>query len=114
MGRLFLLLIFSTTLAHASCPRWRGPARMSGAGGEVRCAKHREALQELTIYGPGGGVCILFQPTKEMMQARACSPNALPLGVERKRSELYSRPTQVWFCARCEAEVQAQLKRGSR
>jgi hypothetical protein len=62
-------------------------------------------LEITTVYGPGDGVCILFQPDKKTAKARAASPNALPMGIRREKSQLYSRALEVSYCKRCEADV---------
>jgi hypothetical protein len=97
--------------ATASCPPWQGPGIVIGPAGERLCAKHREPLQVTTVYGPGDGVCVLVQPTKEMAKARACSPNALPFGVSRSLNQLYSRAVETSYCSRCEANLQAHVRR---
>jgi hypothetical protein len=78
--------------------------------GERLCAKHRERLETITVYGPGNGVCILFQPDKRSVKARAASPNALPIGIQREKSQLYSRAVEVSYCKRCEADVTASVR----
>jgi hypothetical protein len=68
-------------------------------------------LETITVYGPGTGVCILFQPDKRAVKARAASPNAFPIGVCREKTQLYSRAVEVSYCNRCEAEVRASLRK---
>jgi hypothetical protein len=82
-----------------------------GQSGERLCAKHHEPLLKTTVYGPDPAICILVQPTKKAAKARACSPNALPFGVTRNRSVLYSRATETFYCRSCELFVQARVKK---
>jgi len=79
--------------------------------GERLCAKHRERLDTITVYGPGNGVCVLFQPDKRTVKARAASPNALPIGIRREKSQLYSRAVEISYCKRCEADVMASVRK---
>ena len=96
--------------ATAVCPPWRGARVTIGRSGEQLCAKHHEALQKATVYGPDPAICILVQETKEAAHARGCSPNALPFGVSRTKSQLYSRAVETSYCAQCEAFVRAHSK----
>jgi hypothetical protein len=84
---------------------------ITGSRGEQVCARHHQRLEQATVFGPGGGVCVLIQPSKKMVRQLARSPNALPFGVHRKADALYSRPVEVWFCARCEGEVELATRR---
>src|SRR3954468_7806552 len=59
----------------------------------------------------GSRSCILVQENKKTAKARACSPNALPFGVSRTKSRLYSRAVETVFCPQCEAFVQAQARK---
>ena len=105
---LALVLLLPTT---ARCLPWKGPAVTVTQSGERLCAKHRARLETITVYGPGNGVCILFQPDKRTAKARAASPNALPLGIRREKSQLYSRAVEVSYCKRCEADVMASVRK---
>jgi hypothetical protein len=99
-----LTLCLARTAGAGSLP-WRGPPIIIGSSGEQLCAKHRQALQRVTVFGPAEGVCVLVQPSKRMARQLARSPNALPFDIQRKPNLLYSRATEVWCCLRCEEEV---------
>jgi hypothetical protein len=105
-----LLVTFAST-ARAACPPWRGPAITVGPSGEQLCAKHHEALQKTTVYGPDPAICILVQQTKKAAKARACCPNAMPFGISRTKSRLYSRAVETSYCNQCETFVQAQVRK---
>jgi len=104
------LLISFPSASRAGCPPWRGPAVTVGRSGERLCAKHHEPLLKATVFGPDPTICILVQPRKEVAKARACSPNAVPFGVSRAKSVLYSRPIEVFYCSSCETFVQARSR----
>lgn len=107
---LILVLVVVLPTTGRGSP-WKGPAVTVSRSGERLCAKHRERLETITVYGPGTAVCILFQPDKRTVKARAASPNALPIGIRRERSELYSRAVEVSYCKRCEADVMASVRK---
>jgi hypothetical protein len=111
MIRAVVLMLTFASVARASCLPWRGARVTVGHWGEQLCAKHHESLKTTTVYGPDPGICILVQFTKEAVRARACSPNALPFGISRTKSQLYSRPVQTSFCDQCEAYVQAHVRK---
>jgi hypothetical protein len=104
---LILVVILPTT---GRCSPWNGPPITVSPSGERLCAKHHERLETTTVYGPGNGVCILFQPDKRTAKARAASPNALPMGICREKSQLYSHAVEVSYCKRCEADVTASVR----
>jgi hypothetical protein len=106
---ILVLLVFLPTTGR--CLPWKGPPVTVSRSGERLCAKHRERLETITVYGPGDGVCILFQPDKRTVKARAASPNALPIGICREKSQLYSRAVEVSYCKRCEADVMASVRK---
>jgi hypothetical protein len=108
--RVLLVLFCSASLATAATPRWRGPAITISSSGERLCAKHHVLLQPTTVYGFDPAICILVQPTRKSEKARASSPNALPFGVSRIRSQLYSRAVTSSYCRQCETFVQAHAK----
>jgi hypothetical protein len=108
--RVLLVIFCSASLATAGTPQWRGPAVTISSSGERLCAKHHVLLQPATVYGPDPAICILVQPTRKAEKARASSPNALPLGVSRMRSQLYSRAVTTSYCRECETFVQAHSK----
>lgn len=103
-------LICFPSAASAGCPPWRGPAVTVGRSGERLCAKHHEPLLKATVFGPDPAICILVQPTNKVAKARACSPNAVPFGVSRAKSVLYSRPIETFYCTSCETFVQARSR----
>jgi hypothetical protein len=109
-ARTLLLFCAGAVAAAAACPPRHGARTTIGAAGEQLCAKHREPLQAVTVYGPGDGACVLVQQTKTARAARACSPNALPFAISRTRNALYSRAVAASYCKRCEAEVQAHAR----
>jgi hypothetical protein len=106
---ILVLLVFLPNTGR--CSPWKGPPVIVGQSGERLCAKHRERLETITVYGPGNGICVLFQPDKRTAKARAASPNALPIGIRREKSQLYSRAMEVSFCKRCEADVMASVRK---
>ena len=106
---ILVLLVFLPTTGR--CSPWKGPPITISQSGERLCAKHRERLETITVFGPGNGVCILFQPDKRTAAARAASPNALPMGIRREKSQLYSRAVEVSYCKGCEADVMASLRK---
>jgi hypothetical protein len=106
---ILVLLVFLPTTGR--CAPWKGPPVTVSRSGERLCAKHRERLETITVYGPGSGVCVLLQPGKRMAKALAASPNALPIGIRREKSQLYSRAVEVSYCKRCEADVMASLRK---
>jgi hypothetical protein len=105
MLRIIVLTLMLACAASAGSPPWHGPPIITGKAGEQLCAKHREPLQRITIFGPAAGVCILFQPSKQAARQLARSPNALPFGISRAKSLLYSRPVETSYCVQCEEEV---------
>jgi hypothetical protein len=105
-----LLLMAFVDEARAGSRTWRGAPVIMGSSGEQLCAKHHEALQRTTVFGPGGGVCVLVQPSKKFVWQLARSPNALRFDVHRKADVLYSRAVEVWYCVRCEEEVQRAIR----
>jgi hypothetical protein len=105
IGALLLILAF-TGEAIAGSPPWHGAPVITDSSGEQLCAKHREPLQRTTVFGPGGGACVLVHPSKKFVSQLARFPNALPFGIHRKADVLYSRATEVWYCGRCEEEVE--------
>lgn len=109
--RAFLLALAVLLPTTGLCSPWKGPSVIIGRSGERLCAKHQQRLETTTVYGPGDGVCILFQPDKETVKARAASPNALPIGIRRDKSQLYSRPVEVTYCKRCEADVAGSVRK---
>lgn len=109
--RPVVLMVAFASVATASCPPWRGARVTNGRSGERLCAKHHEPLKTTTVYGPDPSICILVQSTKEAAKARACSPNALPFGISRMKSQLYSRAVQTSYCSQCEAYVQAHIRK---
>jgi hypothetical protein len=112
MMRAFILVLLVLLLPGTGrCAPWKGPAITVSQSGERLCAKHREHLETITVYGPGNGVCILFQPDKRTAKVRAASPNALPIGIRREKSQLYSRAVEVSYCKRCEADVTASVRK---
>jgi hypothetical protein len=111
MMRALILILAAFLPTTGRCSPWRGPAVTVSQSGERLCAKHRERLDTITVYGPGNGVCVLFQPDKRTVKARAASPNALPIGIRREKSQLYSRPVEVSYCKRCEADVMASVRK---
>ena len=107
-----LVLIFClTSAARAACPPWRGVPVTVGKSGERICAKHHELLQQTTVYGPDPAICILVQESKRAAKARACCPNALPLGVSPTKSQLYPRAVETFYCNQCETFVHTQARR---
>ena len=108
---VFVLLVVSASTAWAACPPWRGPTITVAPSGERLCAKHHELLLKTTVYGPDPAICILVQQTKTMARARACCPNALPFGISRTKSQLYSRAVDASYCNQCETFVQAHSKK---
>ena len=113
MLRLFFCAVLLALPLTARSSPWRGPAVTIGAGGERFCAKHHRQLAPLTLYGPGGGVCVLFQPNKQTEKARAASPNALPLGLQHEKNQLYSRAVDVTYCTDCESDVLAAARKAA-
>jgi hypothetical protein len=111
MIRVALLLLCLTLTASAACPPWKGDPIVLGREGERLCGKHREPLRKTTVYGPDPAICILVQPTREETKARACSPNALPFGVSRTKSRLYSRAVETSYCGQCEAFLLAPARK---
>jgi hypothetical protein len=105
-----LLQAFAGEVTAGSKP-WKGARIISGSAGEQVCAKHREPLQRTTVFVPGGGVCVLVQPSKKFTWQVARSPNALPFGIQRKADVLYSRATEVSYCVRCEEEVERATRK---
>lgn len=110
MTRALILVLVALLPATGRCSPWKGPPVTVSASGERLCAKHRERLESTTVYGPGSGVCVLFQPDKRTATARAASPNALPIGIRREKSQLYSRAVEVSYCKRCEGDVMASVR----
>ena len=111
MIRALILALVLFVPPTGRCSPWKGPPVTVTQSGERVCAKHRERLETITVYGPGNGVCILFQPDKRTAKARAASPNALPMGITRQKSQLYSHPVEVSYCKRCEADVMASVRK---
>jgi hypothetical protein len=111
MIRTFIFVFCFASTATAGCPPWKGDTVVSGRDGERLCAKHREALRKATVYGPDPAICILVQPTGEQTKARACSPNALPFGIGRTKTRLYSRGLETWYCRQCESFVLAHARK---
>ena len=111
MMRALLLVLVVLLPTTGRCSPWKGLPVTVSQSGERLCAKHRERLETITVYGPGSGVCILFQPDKRTAKARAASPNALPIGVRREKSQLYSRAVEVSYCKHCEADVMASVRK---
>jgi hypothetical protein len=109
MMRALILVLVALLPTTGYCSPWKGPSVTVSPSGERLCAKHRERLETITVYGPGKGICVLFQPDKRTLKARAASPNALPIGIRREKSQLYSRAVEVSYCKRCEAEVMASV-----
>lgn len=103
---IVLLMLTLACAARAESSRWSGPRVINGSFGEQLCGKHRQQLERVTVFGPGGGVCVLVQPSKKMARQLARSPNALSVSVHRKPDQLYSRRVQLWYCVRCEEEVE--------
>jgi hypothetical protein len=112
MMRALTLALAALLPTAGLCSPWKGPSITVSQTGERLCAKHRERLETITVYGPGNGVCILFQPDKRTAKARAASPNALPIGTRPEKSQLYSRAVEVSYCKRCEADVMASVRKG--
>jgi hypothetical protein len=108
---ILVALICFPSASRAGCPPWRGPSITMGPSGERLCAKHHDALLKATVYGPDPAICILVQPTKEAGRLRACSPNAVPFGVSRTKSLLYSRAIETFYCRSCERFVQARVRK---
>jgi hypothetical protein len=106
-----VLMLIVCLPAFAACPPWRGAPVIIGKSGEQLCARHHEPLQRTTVYGPDPAICILVQETKEAANARGCSPNALPFGVSRTKSRLYSRAVGTSYCPHCETFVQAHSRK---
>jgi hypothetical protein len=102
--QLVLAVVFVLSALSFSCVA-------SANAGEQLCAKHHQALRSMTVFGPAAGVCVLFQPSKRMARQLAHSPNALPLDLQRKPNLLYSRAVQVWYCLRCEEEVEMERQK---
>jgi hypothetical protein len=111
MTRAFLLALVMLLPTTGICSSWKGPPVIIGPTGERLCAKHHQRLETTTVYGPGDGVCVLFQPDKKTLKARAASPNALPIGIRRDKSQLYSRAVEVAYCKRCEADVAGSVRK---
>jgi hypothetical protein len=111
MMRALILVGIALLPITGRCSPWKGPPVTVSRSGERLCAKHRERLETVTVYGPAGGVCILFQPDKRTVKARAASPNALPIGIRREKSQLYSRAVEVSYCKRCETDVMASVRK---
>ena len=105
-----LLVLVLSLAATAACPPWRGALVIIKPSGERLCGKHHEPLRKTTVYGPDPAICILVQENKAAAKARACSPNAVPFGVSRTKSQLYSRAVETFYCAQCEAFVQARAR----
>ena len=108
---LGVLMLVVSLAATAACPPWRGAPVIIKPSGERLCGKHREPLRKTTIYGPDPAICILVQENKEAAKARACSPNAVPFGVSRTKSQLYSRAVEISYCPQCEASVHTQARK---
>jgi hypothetical protein len=109
--RVVLLLTAMASLASAGSRPWRGAPVIAGSSGEKICAKHHELLQRTTVFGLGGGVCVLVQPSKKFTWQAARSPNALPFGIRRKADVLYSRAVEVSYCVRCDEEVERAVRK---
>ena len=105
-----VLVLAVSLAATAACPPWRGAPVIIKSSGESLCGKHHELLRKTTVYGPDPAICILVQENKEAAKARACSPNAIPFGVSRTKSQLYSRAVETSYCPQCEAFVHTQAK----
>lgn len=110
MRALILIALVSLASAALGSP-WRGPRVTIGPSGERLCGKHHQRLETTTVYGPGDGVCVLFQPDKRTVKARAASPNALPVGIRREKTQLYSRGVEVSYCKQCDMDVMASLRK---
>lgn len=110
MKRALIVLVVVLLPAAGRSSSWKGPPVTVSQSGEQLCAKHRQRLETITVYEPGNGVCVLFQPDKRTVKARAASPNALPLGIRREKNQLYSRAVEVSYCKRCEADVMASVR----
>lgn len=113
LSKLISIIGLAVTFAcatEAGSPRSQGPPVVTGSSGEQLCAKHHQPLQGVTVFGPGGGVCVLVQPSKAWTRQIVRSPNALPFELHRKANLLYSRPVQVTYCFRCEEEVQRAIR----
>ena len=111
MMRALVLALLAMLPATAHCSPWKRPPVTINRAGERLCAKHHQQLERITVYGPGNGVCILFQPNRATARARAASPNPLPLGIQRTRSQLYSQAAWVSYCKSCEADVMAAIRK---
>lgn len=111
MMRALILGLLLLLPATGRCSPWKGPPVTVSQSGERLCAKHRERLETITVYGPGNGICVLVQPDKRTVKARAASPNALPIGISRDKSPIYSRAMEVSYCKRCEADVMASVRK---
>jgi hypothetical protein len=108
---ILLLMLSFACAADAGSPRWQGPPVITGSSGEKVCAKHHQPLQLVTVFGPGNGICVLVQPSKPWSRQVARSPNALNFALHRKANLLYSRAVQVWYCVRCEKEMQRAISK---
>jgi hypothetical protein len=111
MTRALILILVALLPSTGRSSPWKGSAVTVSQSGERLCAKHRERLDTITVYGPSDGVCILFQPDKRTVKARAESPNALPIGIRREKSQLYSRAVEVSYCKHCEVDVMTPLRK---
>jgi hypothetical protein len=111
MMRVLIVALVALLPATGRCSPWKGPAVTVSQSGERLCAKHQERLETITVYGPGNGICVLFQPDKRTAKARAASPNPLPIGIRREKSQLYSRAVEVSYCKHCEADVMASVRK---
>lgn len=111
MIRALILGLVLVLPATARCLPWKGASVTVSQSGERFCAKHRERLETITVYGPGNGICVLVQPDKRTTKARAASPNALPIGLRGEKSQIYSRAVEVSYCKRCEADVMASARK---
>lgn len=111
MMRALVLALVVLVPTTGRCSPWKEPPVTVSRSGERLCAKHWERLETITVYGPGNGVCILFQSDKRSAKVRAASPNALPIGIRREKSQLYSRAVEVSYCKRCEADVMASVRK---
>jgi hypothetical protein len=111
MKRALILVLLVSLPSAGHCSPWKRPPITISQSGERLCAKHRERLETITVFGPANGVCILFQPDKRTVTARAASPNALPMGIRREKSQLYSRAVEVSYCKRCEVDVMASMRK---
>src|SRR6476469_8395453 len=100
-----IALIVSAILLSA-CQSWPRAARVHAAGGQELCAKHRIPLVTRSGFTAERTLFVHYLTNDQFEKVDDQTPNRIADDQSLTRNENITKPAQITYCPKCEAEFE--------